>query len=132
MEVRPHRRRRTPHRWLLAHPDASPSPAPQEGRWGAGRVTTVVLAVVTFLVAGGLLTAGATVALAGATLRDDEGYLMSRFTTLTTPGAAVSSESLRLRSDASSTLPRRLLGDAKVEVRAPSAPAGVRWPGPNS
>ena len=81
-----------------------------------------MLAVVTFLLAGGLLTAGATAALAGASLRDDQGYLMSRFTTLTTPGAAVSSESLRLRSDASSTLPRRLLGDAKVEVRAPAGP----------
>ncbi len=103
-----------------ARPEASPSPAPQQGRWGAGRVVTVVLAVVTFLLAGGLLTAGATAALAGASLRDDQGYLMSRFSTLTTPGAAIASESLRLRSDASSTLPRRLLGDAKVEVRAPA------------
>ena len=100
-------------------PDASPSPTPQDGRWGAGRVITVVMAVLTFLLAGGLLTAGAMAALAGASLRDDQGYLMSRFTTLTAPGAAVASESLRLRSDASATLPRRLLGDAKVEVRAP-------------
>ena len=103
-----------------SHPGASPSTSRPDGRWSAGRVITVVLATVVFLLAGGLLTAGATIALAGATLRDDQGYLMSGYTTLSTPGAAVVSESLRLRSDASSTLPRRLLGDAKVRVRAPS------------
>jgi hypothetical protein len=108
----------TPHHLAPAAPTppvtGRPSPST---RWGAGRVATVVIAALTFLVAGGLLTAAGAVVVADAGMRDSQGFLMSESTAVTSPGAAVVSPDLLVDRGAPSALvPRRVLGDAKARV----------------
>ncbi len=91
------------------------SPSPRR-EWGAGRVLAVVLAAVTFLVAGGLLAAGATVLIADRTLRDADGFLMSPSVTVVSPGSAVVSPTVQLDGGAPAAIPRRILGDARARV----------------
>ncbi len=90
-------------------------PEPTEHRWSAGRVLAVVLGALLFLLGGGLLTAGLTLGLADNALRED-GYLMTSTTSVSTPGAAVVSPSIRLESFGGAL--GDLLGDARVTGNA--------------
>jgi hypothetical protein len=84
--------------------------------WGVGRVLAVVVGAGLFLVAGGLLTAATTGAIASSTLRDDDGYLMSPSVSVSSSGSAVVSQTMELRGGTSGVLPERLLGHLKTQV----------------
>ena len=89
-------------------------------RWGAGRVLAVVLASLLFLVGGGFLAAGATAGVAGLTLRNDDGFLMSPTETFSTAGYAITSEPLTIDSGtAGDWVPQEMLGDVRLEGSAP-------------
>jgi hypothetical protein len=110
-----------------AGPTTAPGPsggAPTGGGttgWGAGRVLAVVLASLLFLVGGGLLAAGATLGVAGATLRNDQGFLMSPTETLSTNGYAIASEPLTIDSGESGDwVPESVIGEFTVEGTAPA------------
>ena len=103
-------------------PPAGTAPRPQGGRpWGTGRILVVVIGSVVSLVSLGLLAGGATVGVAGAVLRDDDGFLMSDEVALATDTHALASATLQVRAGGvADTLPRSVLGDAKVEVTGPA------------
>jgi uncharacterized protein DUF4389 len=87
--------------------------------WTGGRVTSMVLGSMAGLASLALLISSAVVGVAAAVGQDEEGFLMTPTRTLASSGYAITSQDLVLRSD-SSTLPHRLLGDAKIRV----TPAG--------
>ncbi len=101
-------------------PDALPRSVGQataSGRWGAGRVVSVVLASLVLLLSLGLLAAGTAAAVAGSTMRDKSGYLMSTTRQLSTGTYALTSPMLEVHSaDVARTMPHRMFGDAKVRV----------------
>jgi hypothetical protein len=85
--------------------------------WTAGRVVAVVIGALVFLVSAGFLVAGTTLAVGGATLRNDDGFLMTPSQTLSTTTYAISSEPLELDAgSAGDVVPESLLGE--VAVRA--------------
>jgi hypothetical protein len=96
----------------------APPPAPSAGgggtRWGAGRVVTVIIASLLFLVAGGFLVSATTLAVGGATLRDDQGFLMTPTQTLSTESYALASEPLNIDPGATDVMPRSWLGEVAV------------------
>ncbi len=96
---------------------ATPAPAPA-GTWGAGRMVTLVVGALVLLVAGGMLTAGVTLGVANATLRNDQGFLMSPTQDIGTGSYAVVSEPFVIEGVWSDTVPERLLGDVEVRARA--------------
>ena len=106
-----------------AHPSAqAPSAAPPAGgggiRWTAGRVVTVVVAAFVFLMAGGLLAGGTTLAVADQTARNDQGYLMSPTETLSTGTYAIDSSPLNIESgSARDWVPRSLIGTVAVQAQ---------------
>ncbi|HSE09378.1 MAG TPA: DUF4389 domain-containing protein [Nocardioidaceae bacterium] len=86
-------------------------------RWGPGRVLSVVLASLLFLVGGALMAGGATLGVAGATLRNDAGFLMSPTETVSSAGYAIASQPLTIDAGASADwVPQQLLGDVTVEA----------------
>ena len=90
-------------------------------RWGAGRVLTVVLASLLFLVGGGLLAGGATLGIAGGTLRNDQGFLMSPTETLGTTSYAIASEPLTIDpGESGDWVPESVIGEFSVEATAPA------------
>jgi hypothetical protein len=102
---------------------AAPGTTPSSGgggiHWGAGRVITVVLAALLFLVAGGFLLGGTTLAVADQTLRDDQGFLMSPTETLSTTTYAIASEPFTIDSAATGDyVPESLVGDVTVRADA--------------
>ena len=88
---------------------------PAGGPWTGGRVVSFVLGSVAALAAVALLASAAVVGVAAAVGQDQQGFLMSPSRTLDSPGYAIASRDLVLRSD-SPSLPHRLLGDAKIRV----------------
>ena len=85
--------------------------------WTAGRVVAVVIGALVFLVSAGFLVAGTTLAVGGATLRNDDGFLMTPSQSLSTSTYAISSEPLvRDSGSAGDVVPESLLGE--VAVRA--------------
>ena len=109
-------------------PDAEAPPRPPQGntpRWGAGRVTAVVLGALLALTSFGLLAGGGVVRFADSALRDQTGYLMSSSVELTSPGYAITSESAELHDGVATVdLPERWLGTVKVKADA-EGPDGV-------
>lgn len=106
-------------------PQASPigttTPPPATGapvnRWTAGRVIALVVGTVIVLTSLGMATAGVSLAVASATMRDDDGFLMSGQESLSTDTFAISTPRLVLDADGPSTvMPESLLGDARVTV----------------
>jgi hypothetical protein len=84
-----------------------------------------VFAVITFLVAGGLLAGGATLAVANGSLRDPQGFLMSPQQRFTTTGYAIESEAMQFGADTGPYyVPQNLLGDGKLTV-TPGGSGGV-------
>ncbi len=100
-----------------APPQGTAPPTPPSGSgWGAGRVVAIVVGAVVLVMGLGLLGAGATLGVTDRVMRDGAGYLMSPSLSVTSPGSAVTSQSLELSGGPSSTLPEQLLGRAKVRV----------------
>jgi hypothetical protein len=102
--------------------EAGPAPGgPPPGgggvTWTPGRVVTVVLGAVVFLMAGGFLIGGTTLAVADQTLRNDQGFLMTSSQTLSTETYAIASDPVAIDTGATGDwVPQSLLGD--VAVRA--------------
>ncbi|HEY0775596.1 MAG TPA: DUF4389 domain-containing protein, partial [Nocardioidaceae bacterium] len=111
----------------VAVPAAAPPAAPGHAApWGAGRVLTMVLGALVFLVAGGLLTSGAVLGVADRTLRNDQGFLMSPLQTVSTSTYAVATEPLTI--DAGTTgdyVPQALLGDVALRAQGNDLFVGV-------
>jgi hypothetical protein len=103
----------------VAVPAAAP-PAPEQARpWGAGRVITLVLGVLVFLVAGGLLAGGATLGVADRALRNDQGFLMSPIQDVSTSTYAVATEPLTIDTGTSGDyVPQSLLGEVTLRADA--------------
>lgn len=98
---------------------AEPAAPPSQVTWGPGRVVAVVLGSLVFLVSGGLLTAGATLGVADATLRNDDGYLMTGSTSLRTSSYAIASEPFVIASGTDGEpLPKAVLGDVVIRTDA--------------
>jgi hypothetical protein len=96
-----------------------PTPAPvvrTQRPWSGGRVVALVAGSLLFLVAGGLLAGGTTLAVVNQTMRDDDGFFMTDRQALAADGFALSSEVLHLRIEPGDVVPDTLLGDAKVRV----------------
>ncbi|MBY9074460.1 DUF4389 domain-containing protein [Nocardioides sp. WL0053] len=110
-----------------AVPGAAPAPAvgaagaettpPATPGWTTGRVVAVVLASLLFLVAGGLLAGGTTLAVADQTMRNDRGFMMTPTEGVGSAAFAVTSEPIQLETGtASDAVPRGLFGEVSVEV----------------
>ena len=102
----------------MAPPPPSSTPV---NRWPAGRVIALVVGTVMVLTSLGVATAGISLAVANATMRDDAGFLMSGEESLTTDTFAISTPSLELDAHGpSAVMPQSLLGDARVTVTTES------------
>jgi hypothetical protein len=101
------------------------SPSTHEVRsWTAGRIVALVAGSVALLVSLGVGVAGAALAVADHGFRDEDGFLMSDTTQLTTSTYAITSTSVTVHADTpADNLPQRLLGD--VKVRADAGPRAV-------
>jgi len=93
---------------LLVQPQPKPT-------WGAGRITAMVLGIFLLLGSLGLAFGGLTLAVASATLRDADGYLMSGESTFSTASYAMTTGNVQIHAEGTAqNLPHALLGDAKV------------------
>ena len=107
-----------------ATPGAPPPPTPPQhvasGRsgWTAGRVISVVIGSLLVLMGLGFAGAGGTLALAGATERED-GFLMTPTTSLDSETFAITSEDAEIDTEgAPSWVPSMWLGEVRVHARA--------------
>ena len=93
---------------------------PSTSRWTAGRVVSVVLGSLLVLTGLGLAGGGATLAVVGATERDD-GFVTSPRIALVSETHAVVSEDVRFETaDAPGWFPEDLLGDVRISARSVS------------
>lgn len=100
-------------------PPSAPPPPAGPSRWGAGRIVAVVVTSLILLTSLGLLAAGTTLAIADSVARDSDGYVTSSTVDLQTPGHALVTDDVEIRSDSTVVdLPERLIGTAKIEVSA--------------
>lgn len=87
------------------------------GTWSAGRVVALVLGCLVFVVAGGLVAGGVTLAVAEATVKDDAGFFMSGEEDFRASTHALVSANLETRlADGAQFVPEQLLGDTKLTV----------------
>ncbi|HEU4514335.1 MAG TPA: DUF4389 domain-containing protein [Nocardioidaceae bacterium] len=106
----------------VAVPTTAPPPPGHAAPWGAGRVVTMVLGALVFLVAGGLLTGGVTLGVADRTLRNDAGFLMSPLQEVSTSTYAVATEPLTIDTGTSGDyVPQALLGDVTLRAHSTGA-----------
>jgi hypothetical protein len=106
----------------------TPPPPPETPgtRWTAGRIVALVTGSIVVLVSIGIGLGGAALAVADHGLRDDDGYLMSGTTELTTQTYALTSTSVEVHADAPVVLlPERLLGDVKITATSGDGPIFV-------
>ena len=99
----------------------SPTPSPSQpgSSWTAGRVVALLAGSVLLLGSLGMGAVGGALALAGATMRDGQGFLMSGAESFRTDTYAIASGTLDLRSHTPGPfLPDTILGDAKLTVSA--------------
>ena len=96
----------------------APPPAPgASGTWSAGRVVAMVSGCLVFLVAGGLVAGGVTLAVAQGTVKDDAGFYMSGEQEFQTAAHAIVSGNLETKiADGAQFVPDQLLGDTKLTV----------------
>ncbi len=108
-------------------PTSAPTPPSSSTTgWTAGRVIALSFGILLTLVAIGSGIGAGTVALADATLRDDDGFLMSPDQPIATQTYAVVSDRMQVHTEpAPDFLPEGLLGDAKVEVTSDAGPVFV-------
>lgn len=93
--------------------------------WSTGRVVATVAAAVFLLLGVGMLVGGGALRLAGATLRNDDGFVMGSTRAWQSPGYAVRSESAEIDTDSTMLdLPERLLG-TMTATADPATPNGV-------
>ncbi|NYD43158.1 DUF4389 domain-containing protein [Nocardioides panaciterrulae] len=98
-------------------PTPPPPPVAAPSRWGPGRILAVVVGSVLALVSLGLVAAGGVLRVADDGLRDDRGYLMSSAVAFTSPGYAVTSPDVELRSGTPLFgVPDDWLGTVRVEA----------------
>jgi len=107
-----------------AAPGATPPPAPQQG-WTTGRIIALSLGILLTLVALGTGIGGATLAVADATMRDDDGFLTSGTQPVATQTYAIASDHVELHAETPGFLPEGLLGDAKVTATSDAGPVFV-------
>ncbi len=100
----------------------APTPPPTASRWTAGRVAAVVIGCVVLMGSVLVGAGGAALAIVDGTQRDGDGYLMSDPIALSTGTYALTSANLEI--EGTSSLPHRILGDAKVTA-APTGDAAV-------
>ena len=105
-------------------PPAAPPAAPPPS-WTTGRVVALSLGILLTLVALGTGIGSATLAVADATMRDDDGFLMSGTQPVATQTYAVVSEHMELNGETPGFVPEGLLGDAKVAVESDAGPVFV-------
>jgi hypothetical protein len=111
-------------------PPATGLPAPAapatEHRWGVGRILALVAGSVVLLGSLAVGVGGGALAIADNGLRDDDGFLMSGTTELTTDTYAIVTTSITLDADVPSTvMSEDLLGDVKVTATAEDVPLFV-------
>ena len=104
-----------------------PTPTATPGRsWGAGRIVALVAGSVVLLGSVGVGLGGGALAIADGGLRDDDGFLMSGTTDLTTETYAIATTSITLDADVPSAfMPEELLGDVKVTATGEGVPVFV-------
>ena len=101
----------------VAHVPSAPSTAtPQAERWGAGRVTSLVLASIFALVSLGFIAAGGAGVVLDQTQRDGTGYLMTSTERYSTPTYALESGSYRGGTSGDWFVNRDLLGTVRLRV----------------
>ena len=89
--------------------------------WGPGRIIAVIVAAVVFFMGLGALAGGIGISIANASLRNDQGYLMSPTRTLSTGGYAITSTPFQLDTAGwADTVPRSTIGTIMVQATAPS------------
>lgn len=115
---------------LVAEPAAGPTAPGGAGGsapgWSAGRIVAAVVGSVVLLGSVTVGLAGAGLAIVDRGLRDNDGFLVSGTTGLTTATYAITSTSVTVHADAPPELmPDSLLGDVKVIARSESAPLFV-------
>lgn len=95
-------------------PPVPVQPQPKQ-TWGAGRITAMIVGVLILLGSLALAFGGLTLAVASATLRDDDGFLMSGEDTFSTATYAMTTGNMEIHAEgAAQNLPHNLLGDAKI------------------
>ena len=100
-------------------PVATPHARPRG--WTTGRIVSVVAGSVLVLTGLGLAGAGGTLALVGATDRDD-GFVMSPAIGMDSDAWAITSEDARITTEgAPDWVPERILGDVRVTAESDSA-----------
>ena len=94
-----------------------PAPGGRTG-WTAGRVVSAVIGSLLVLLGLGFAGAGGTLALAGATERDD-GFLMTPTTSLDSNTFAIASEDAQVDTEGAPTwVPSAFLGEVRIHARA--------------
>ncbi|MFD7074595.1 hypothetical protein ACFU7D_04635 [Nocardioides sp. NPDC057577] len=90
-------------------------PRPTRSRWTAGRVIAVVAGSVLLVISFGFIAGGAALTVASI-LRDSDGYLMTDVVAISTPGHAITSESISVETGPGVDVPERLIGDTRLVV----------------
>jgi hypothetical protein len=109
----------------VAGRQSSPTTTPARS-WTAGRIVALAAGSVVLLGSLGIGLAGGALAIADNGLRDDDGFLMSGTTELTTQTYAIATTSITLDADVPSAfMPEDLLGDVKVTATSDGAPVFV-------
>jgi uncharacterized protein DUF4389 len=111
---------------LTLPPSTAPRAAPEQvqvvesqpPRWGPGRITTLVVASITSLVALGAIAAGVTGIVLDQTQRDSSHYLMTSTTPYSTSTYALVSASYRGGTANDWYITRDLLGTVRVRVHS--------------
>jgi Domain of unknown function (DUF4389) len=98
-------------------PHAPPPASGPSGTWSAGRVVAMVLGCLVFLLGGGLVAGGVTLAVAQGTVKDGTGFYMSGEQSFQTATHAIQSGNLETKiADGAQFVPDRLLGDTKLTI----------------
>jgi len=92
--------------------------ATRAARWGAGRITAIVMGALATLVALAVLVAGGIAIVFDQTQRDSAGYLMTGFSAYSTETYALASDSYRAGTAGDWFVARDMLGRVRVRVQS--------------
>jgi hypothetical protein len=95
-------------------------PAPRSpGSWSAGRVVAMVLGCLVFVLGGGVVAGGVTLAITQGTVEDENGFFMTGEQEFQTSTHAIVSGNLETKiADDARFVPDLLLGDTKLTARS--------------